>query len=173
MTVVECEIPALSVLDRRQVEAASFRDSYRAPLSRGDAGVTDIFLAIFAHHPMWMKIVLMARNGVASLFGLDVPAASEILKPAVGRDYRVGDTIGAWPIFALSDTELVAGRDNKHLDFRLSVLKSSEGETTSVTVSTICVVHNTAGKIYLFLIVPFHKWGVRRLISTAIATGRL
>jgi len=53
------------------------------------------------------------------------------------------------------------------------VLKSTEGETASVTVSTICLVHNTAGKIYLFFIVPFHRWGVRRLISAAIKAGRL
>ncbi|MBN8943206.1 MAG: DUF2867 domain-containing protein [Rhizobiales bacterium] len=173
MSVVECEIPALSALDRRQVEVAYFWDSYRAPLRHGDTSVTDIFLAVFAHHPIWMKVILMARNRVASLFGLDAPAASEILNPAVGRDYRVGDTIGVWPIFALSETELVAGRDNKHLDFRLSVLKSNDDTTASVTVSTICVVHNRAGKIYLFFIVPFHKWGVRWLISRAIRTGRL
>lgn len=173
MTVVECEIPALSLLDRRQVAAAYFRDSYRASLSHGDAGVVDIFLAIFAHHPMWMKAILMARNRAAALFGLDAPTASEVLNPTVRQDYRVGDTIGVWPIFALSDTELVAGRDNKHLDFRLSVLKSTEVGAASVTVSTICLVHNTAGKVYLFFITPFHRWGVRRLISTAIAAGRL
>ena len=49
MTVTECEIPSASVLDRRWIEAAYFRDSYRAPLSSARAGVVDIFFGLFGH----------------------------------------------------------------------------------------------------------------------------
>jgi len=173
MSVVKCDIPSASVLDRRLIEAAYFRDSYRAPLSRARASVVDIFLGIFAHRPMWLKILLIVRNRIASFCGLDAPTASEILDPEIKSRYSVGDKIGAWPIFSLTETELVAGRDNKHLDFRLSVLKVTDGETVSVVVSTLCWVHNAFGKLYLFFIVPFHKWGVQRLIANAIIAGRL
>ncbi len=173
MTVVECDFPISSVIDRRTVETAYFRDSYRAPLNHPDASVTDLFVSIFAHHPMWMKAILMIRNWTVGLFGLEAPTASEILNFSHQTTYAVGDKIGVWPLMALTDTELVAGRDNKHLDFRLSVLKTTEGETANVVVSTICVVHNVFGKIYLFFIVPFHKWGVKRIISNAVAAGRL
>ncbi len=173
MTVMKCDIPCASVLDRRTIEVAYFRDSYRAPLSHTRAGIVEIFVGIFAHHPMWMKIALIARNRVVSLFGLDAPTASEIINVEVKSSYRVGEKIGVWPIFALTDTELVAGRDNKHLDFRLSVLRETNGEAANVVVSTICTVHNRFGKVYLFFIVPFHKWGVQRLLSNAIIAGRL
>jgi hypothetical protein len=53
------------------------------------------------------------------------------------------------------------------------VLKAMEGDTASVVVSTICTVHNVYGKIYLFLIVPFHRHGVRSLISNAVVAKRL
>lgn len=172
MTVVECDTPLLSALDRRMVEAAYFRDSYRAPLSRPQA-VTDIFRAIFAHHPAWLKIVLIARNRIVRLFGLDSASASEILNFTSKDSYRVSDKIGVWPIFVLTDTELVAGRDNKHLDFRLSVLKVMDAGTASVVVTTICNVHNLFGKLYLFFVVPFHRWGVKRIISNAVGAGRL
>jgi Protein of unknown function (DUF2867) len=36
----------------------------------------------------------------------------------------------------------------------------------SVVISTICTVHNLVGKIYLFVIVPFHRTGVRSLMRT-------
>jgi len=173
MTIVECEIPSASVLDRRLIEAAYFRDSYRAPLSRTRASVVDIFFGIFGHHPMWMKIALIVRNRIASFCGLEAPTASEIINPEIKSSYRVGDKIGVWPIFCLTETELVAGRDNKHLDFRLSVLRVTDGKTASVVVSTVCTVHNAFGKLYLFFIVPFHRWGVRRLISSAVIAGRL
>jgi Protein of unknown function (DUF2867) len=173
MTVVKCDIPSSSVLDRRLVEAAYFRDAYCAPLRDTQTCVVDILVAIFAHHPLWMKSILIFRNRIASFCGLDAPTAAEILHPQFKSSYAVGDKIGVWPIFALTATELVAGRDNKHLDFRLSVLKVTAGEATSVVVSTVCTVHNLFGKIYLFFIVPFHKWGVQWLIAQAIKSGRL
>ena len=43
---------------------------------------------------------------------------------------------------SLSEDEVVTGRNNKHMDFRLSVLKVPDGDRTSVVVSTICTVHN-------------------------------
>jgi Protein of unknown function (DUF2867) len=173
MTVIACEIPSTSVLDRRLIEAAYFRDSYRAPLSRTRASVVDIFFGLFGHHPMWVKILLIVRNRIASFCGLDAPTASEIINLEIKSSYGIGDKIGVWPIFSLTETELVAGRDNKHLDFRLSVLKVMNGESGSVVVSTLCTVHNAFGKLYLLFIIPFHKWGVQRLMSKAIMEGRL
>jgi Protein of unknown function (DUF2867) len=173
MGIVACEVPALSVLDRRLIEGAFFHDSYRAPLSYARAGVVEIFFAIFGHHPKWMKVVLVLRNRLASCFGLAVPTTAEIMRPQVKVGYNVGEKIGPWPIFHLSDTELVAGRNNRHLDFRLSVLKEASGGSSSAVVSTVCTTHNSFGKAYLVIVIPFHKWGVRRLMSRAIAQGRL
>lgn len=173
MSIEACGIPSSGALDRELVEAAYFRDAYCAPLRRQHADIIEIFFAIFAHHPKWMKMALVARNRLALSCGLDAPTASEIMNLPVKSSYAVGEKIGVWPIFALTPNEVVAGRNNKHLDFRLSVLKKSEGENGSVVVSTICNVHNGLGKVYLFFIVPFHRWGVRLLLSRAIGAGRL
>ncbi len=173
MTVVECDIPCASMLDPGLIEAAYFRDSYQVPLRHPHASPVDIFFGIFGHHPMWMKILLIIRNKIASLCGLHVPTVDDILNPIVSSSYAVGDKIGPWPIFMLTEAELVAGRDNKHLDFRLSVLREANGEMARVVVSTVCTVHNAFGKIYLFFIVPFHKWGLKRIMSNAVRAGRL
>lgn len=173
MSVVECDLPSSSMLTRELIERAYFRDSYRAPLNRHELGVTDIFLAIFAHRPWWMKLMLIARNKVASVVGLDAPTASELLHAEAKDRYVVGETIDVWPIFLLSENEVVAGRNNKHLDFRVSVLKERDAEGSHVVVSTICAVHNLFGKIYLFCVIPFHRYGVRRLVARALAARRL
>jgi Protein of unknown function (DUF2867) len=173
MNVVECDVPSGSVLSRELIERAYFRDSYRVLLSRRELGVVDIFFGIFGHHPPWMKLLLIVRNKVASLAGLDAPTAADILYVEIKDRYVVGDKIGVWPIFWLSEDELVAGRNNKHLDFRLSVLKVPDGDRTSVVVSTICTVHNLSGKLYLFFVVPFHRYGVRKLMANALAARRL
>ena len=152
MPVEECSVPATSVLDHRVVASAYFWDAYRAPLMDSQSSVVDIFHAVF---------------------GLDAPAASEIMIPGRKTIYKVGDTIGPWPIFSLTQDELVAGRDNKHLDFRLSVLRQGAGDAAHAAVSTVCTTHNAFGRVYLFFVIPFHKWGVKYLIARAIAAGRL
>jgi hypothetical protein len=158
---------AIGAVSRELIERAYFRDSYWAPLSRRELGIVDVFFGIFAHHPVWIKLLLIVRNKVASLAGLDASTASEILHVEIKDRYVVGEKIGVWPIFSLT------GRNNKHMDFRLSVLKVPDGDGTSVVVSTICTVHNLFGKLYLFFVVPFHRYGVRKLMANALAARRL
>jgi uncharacterized protein DUF2867 len=172
MSVVECDFPGSSTLSA-EVRRAYFHDSYRATLRAPERSVVAIFFALFAHRPRWMSVLLIVRNALAKLCGLEAPNISEIMRPAVKSQYRVGEKIGPWPVFFIAENELVAGRDNKHLDFRLSVLKVKNGDTTDVIVSTICIVHNVFGRIYLFFIVPFHRVGVRALMANAIAARRL
>ena len=173
MHVIECDVPSSSALGRELIGNADFHDSYRAPLARPELRIVEVFFALFGHTPLWMKLLLIVRNAAARLVGLEVPTVGEIMKPTVRSEYSVGEKIGPWPIFFIGDNEIVAGRNNKHLDFRLSVLKAMDGDATSVVVSTICTVHNVFGKIYLFFIVPFHRKGVRSLISNAVAAKRL
>ena len=173
MHVIECDVPSTSALSRAVIDNSSFHDSWRVPLARPELGIVDIFFALFGHTPIWMKLLLIVRNAAARLVGLQAPTVAEIMKPGMRETYRIGEKIGPWPIFFIGGNEIVAGRDNKHMDFRLSVLKATDGETTSVVVSTICTVHNLFGKIYLFVIVPFHRSGVRSLMRNAVLAKRL
>src|SRR6266404_5289821 len=125
MRVIECDVPSSSVLSRELIANAHFHDSYRAPLARPGLRIVDIFFALFGHTPLWMKLLLIVRNAAARLCGLEAPDVGEIMKPAVRSEYRVGEKIGPWPIFFIADDEIVAGRNNKHLDFRVSVLKAN------------------------------------------------
>lgn len=160
MSIVECDIPASSALDRELVGNSDFRDSWRVPLSHPGLGMAEIFFAVFGHTPLWMKAMLILLNALARLAGLEVPTVAEIMKPEARTAYRVGDKIGPWPVFFVGENEIIAGRDNKHMDFRLSVLKVWSGDAADVVVTTVCSVHNLFGRIYLFLIVPFHRAGV-------------
>lgn len=53
------------------------------------------------------------------------------------------------------------------------MLVEQRGGQSRMVVSTVCNVHNLHGKIYLIFIVPFHKWGVKQLMSRAGRAGRL
>ena len=173
MSVATCPLPAHSALDRELVKSAFFTDSYRIALTQGDPDVIDIFFAVFGHHPAWLKAILLLRHRVGAWFGLQAASTAQIWNPARAQAYQVGQDIGPWPIYFLGEGELIAGRDNKHLDFRVSVLKGGAGQDAFAVVSTVCRTHNGFGRLYLRLIIPLHKWGVQRLMSRAAQAGRL
>ena len=173
MSVIECDVPPSSALDRELIGHCDFSDSYRVPLSHPGLGMAEIFFAVFGHTPLWMKSMLILRNVAVRLAGLEVPTVAEIMRPEVRAVYKVGDKIGPWPVFFVGENEIIAGRDNKHMDFRLSVLKVSSGDAADVVVTTVCSVHNFLGTIYLFCIAPFHRAGVQALLARAIRAGRL
>jgi hypothetical protein len=104
----------------RKAHAAAFASTAGvmrdAPLSHRELGIVDVFFGIFAHHPLWMKLLLIVRNKAASLAGLDAPTASEILRVEIKDRYVVGEKIGVWPIFSAR-------------------MKSSPGVTTSTWIS--------------------------------------
>jgi hypothetical protein len=59
------------------------------------------------------------------------------------------------------------------MDFRLSIMKVRDDNGPSVVVSTLCMVHNRFGRYYLSSITPFHRFGLRKLMVSALAAGRL
>jgi hypothetical protein len=171
--VVACDVPLGSALGAEAIARADFRDAYRVPLHRSGLDVVDIFFAIFAHRPAWMNMALIARNKAVALAGLEVPTTAEIINPQRKDHYVAGEKIGPWPIFFLGPDELIAGRDNKHMDFRLSIMRLNDGTGPAVAVSTLCMVRNRFGRYYLGAVIPFHKHGVRTLLSNAAEANRI
>jgi hypothetical protein len=53
--------------------------------------------------------------------------------------------------------EVVLGLDDKHLDFRIWVCVRAVDGGTDIWSSTLVRLHGRPGRIYLFLIMPFHK----------------
>lgn len=172
-TAVSTKIPPGSRLPEIFTPRAWFQDVHSAPLTVRHETMPDLFFSIFGHHPSWMKAMLIARNRLAARWGLAVAPDDEILAPSVKPTYAVGDRIGPWPTYALADDEIIAGRDNRHLDFRVSILRTRGPDGAAVTVTTLCQPHNLAGKAYLVAIAPFHIVGMRWLLANAVRQGRI
>jgi len=120
-----------------------------------------------------MKLLLIVRNAIVRPLGLRAPPAGQIMHSELKGRYAVGEKVGLWSIFFIDENEIVAGANDRHQDFRVSVLRVSAAEGASVVVSTVCTVHNLFGKIYLFFIVPYHRHAVKTLLRNAVAAGRL
>ena len=54
---------------------------------------------------------------------------------------------------------------DKHLDFRFSILIRQEDGITKVSLSTIVKINNIFGKVYFFLITPFHRFIILNILK--------
>lgn len=104
---------------------------------------------VITEFPGWAKFLLEIRRLITSPFGLsqDGPDAS--------------DKLGAFPVERENEQELIAGFDDKHLEFRISVL-SINGQ---IYLATWVQPHNIGGRIYLDAILPFHILIARNALS--------
>jgi len=148
-------------------------DSYEAPLRRGDLAMHEIYLALFAHHPRWARRLLILRGWIVAPFGLRATTAADLDAIEIKPAYAVGEKIARFTLYGQSDSEIVTGGDDRHLDFRVSVRKLTEGGASKVVLSTVVSPHNLFGKTYLFAILPFHRLGVRTILANAVEAGRL
>lgn len=95
---------------------------------------------IITDFPAWARFLLHIRKLLTAPFGLstDGPDAS--------------DKIGPFPVEIETASELIAGFNDKHLEFRVSVF-AQDGR---VSLATWVHPHNIGGRAYLMVILPFH-----------------
>lgn len=133
--VTATELPRDSLLHARKAPD-DFLDCYAVTSSLQPRRAAEIITAF----PKWTRALLYIRRLVTTPFGLsnDGPVAE--------------DKIGIFPVEIETDQELIAGFNDRHLDFRVSVI-SQEGR---VYLATWVHPHNFGGRLYLKTILPFH-----------------
>ena len=150
MSVTAIDLPDASALHARR-EARDFLDCYSVasdmPVRQAAEVITDF--------PGWARFLLIIRRMVTAPFGLDND----------GPD--VADKIGLFPVESETSSEVIAGFDDKHLNFRVSVL-SHDGQ---ISLATWVAPHNIGGRIYLATIMPFHIAISRNALSRVAAAS--
>jgi hypothetical protein len=130
-----------------------------------------IYAAVLGHPPMAFKRLLVVRSHLVRPLGIAGVSYEDLARPIdIGRSYAVGDRIGRWTLFAKYSDELITGANDRHLDFRVSVFRDARPR---IVLSTAVMTHNTFGRAYLAAILPFHRFGVARLLGNASAAGRI
>ena len=165
--VTKTIVPSDSAL-KPAAAAASFHDAYAAPLMSGSLTPTEIFLQAINATPPWVDCLMSVRNVIVRQFGLkDVGTMRGIAdKPA--KAYRSGDRIGIFTILSQTENELVLGINDRHLDVRVSVLKPRSDPPLNYIVSTIVMVNNWLGHIYMMPVGRIHPLVVKALMRRTI-----
>ena len=138
----------------------SYADAYSIDLPPGHAHDVDSLTRLMAtSSPRWAEPLMWLRNRIASLVGLRTERSSR--RPSTGR-LEPGETAGMFRVYARSDDEILLGGDDRHLDFRGSMLITPGG--ASAVLTTVVHFNNRLGYVYFFVVRPFHRLIVTSLL---------
>ncbi|WP_334158787.1 DUF2867 domain-containing protein [Oryzomicrobium sp.] len=152
-------IPLASRLHGEQA-AYSYRDSFTLPVRRGDLDAEGLMALFFATVPPWLSRLTALRNVLVRPFGLKTGTGPML---PIAPPFTVGQRIGLFRLLALDGREAVLGDDDRHLNFRISLLlddNGGDGGTPALSASTLVRPHNRLGRIYLALVLPIHRLAV-------------
>jgi hypothetical protein len=127
----------------RLLAGAQFADAYRVAVDGRALDARTAAERIFARSPRWVAALLRLRNLAVAPFGLKTSGAGE---PASGG------MIGLFPVVSETPERLVAGFDDRHLDFRVVVDVAAFAGGQQVTTTTLVRTHNRLGRTYLAVI---------------------
>ena len=131
---------------------ASLADSFAVALPpEAPADIDTLATLLFIDPPLWFTVLLAIRDRAVTLFGVK---ASHAL--------GASDHIAFFPVVSRSPDEITIGADDRHLDFRGSVLMRRAERLLVVTTAVRC--HNRLGRLYLAAILPFHILFVKSLL---------
>jgi len=103
---------------------ARFGDAYSVALDEAALTARQAAERMLGRGPRWIDLLLTLRNVLAAPFGLKTGTPSAI---------AASDRIGIFPVVSQTPDRLVAGFDDKHLDFRLVVDVARAGRGQRVT----------------------------------------
>jgi hypothetical protein len=134
---------------------AQFVDAYRLEIDGVTLDARQAATRMMARAPRWVDALVVLRNIIVAPFGLKTS----------GVERTPRDIIGIFPVVSETPVRLVAGFDDKHLDFRVVVDVATASERQSVTATTLVLTHNRLGRTYLKIIMPFHRLVVRAMLA--------
>jgi hypothetical protein len=158
------DLPPASRLGSSYGEA-DFADAFSVDLPEtASADAETLARHVFEQQPGWIAMLLSIRDILVRPFGL---------KRAADLRSRGGDRISIFRIFERYQDEIILGEDDRHLDFRVSVLvqPAYEGRSPRLIVTTLVFYNRLLGRAYIALIAPFHRLVVRTSLDQAQKRG--
>jgi hypothetical protein len=134
---------------------AQFVDAFRVTVDGSGLDARQAAEKMMARGPRWVEGLMNMRNRIVAPFGLKTP------HPAAAAS---ADVIGIFPVVSQTPGRLVAGFNDRHLNFRVVVDVAASGQGQSVTATTLVLTHNLLGRSYLAIILPFHRLIARTML---------
>jgi hypothetical protein len=149
---------------------ADLADAFAVPIAAADMakGLDNLARSALGDPAPWIRLLLGLRDALVA--GFRVKTTREVRRAAIADK---AERIDFFRILARTDRELILGEDDRHLDFRLSLLLRArpDGSGDELVATTVVRCHNALGRVYLALIARFHRLVVITNLSRASNKG--
>ncbi|QGY44815.1 DUF2867 domain-containing protein [Maribellus comscasis] len=167
------KIPRQSIL-KKEEETFDYIDSFQSQICSKNLNIkiSEILNLFLYNGPKWIGFLLSVRDKIAGLFGLKTSKKkTKNQKPKENISYKTGDQLGIFKIFDKSENEFILGEDDKHLNFKVSLLLepgNKEINEAKISITTAVTFNNIFGKIYFFPVKPFHRLIVQKTLKRIV-----
>lgn len=156
----EVALPAAPALITGAFPRIDYADAYCLPLPpRPNYTPEALARAVFNISLPWIDALGALRDVLVRPFGLKIAADME--KPAAQDDGLI------FKVIEQSAREILMGEDDRHLDFRVSVLLDETAPQPQAIVSTVVRYNNWLGRAYFIPVRFFHRLIVLTVLKMA------
>jgi hypothetical protein len=137
---------------------AQFIDAFRVDTSNTAFDARHAAERMLGRSPRWARTLMALRDLFAAPLGLKTADTAQRIST---------NRVGMFPVLSETPQRIVAGLDDRHLDFRVVIDVARSGIGNCVTATTVVLTHNRLGRVYLATILPFHRLIVRSMLRRA------
>jgi hypothetical protein len=152
---------------RELIPGSYFHDSWSIEAAEPNLDPLSQFLRVAKSTPRWIDEAMKLRNRIVSLFGIkDLGSLSEVSASKQASDYKPGDRVGIFTLISMSENEVLLGDNDRHLKVVVSVHRQATelAAQAVVTVTTVVMVHNWFGRLYMVPVRPAHRVIARTVV---------
>ena len=119
--------------------------------------IEKLMVSFFDVFPSWFMALMHIREAIAKMIGLKTANGIDVREQLDNFKGEVGESIALFHVLGRSETELMSGETDKHLDFRMSFLVKPKKEHQQITLATTVQYNGWLGKAYFFFVKPVHR----------------
>lgn len=126
---------------------------------RPDLAPPEAARAFFRSFPGWFRFLFEVRETMAGWIGLKTDAAGFGDREALLRDFRgdLGESLGLFRVCERTESELIFGAEDRHLDFRFSFLIDRKAQPPTLTLTTLVKLNGWLGRAYFLPVGAVHR----------------
>jgi hypothetical protein len=165
--IFKTEIPDDSVA-KKSLTRIDYKDAFGFYVTNPNIQLNDVARAFFTTAPKWIIQLMKFRDTLGRMVGLK-SMGEDNKKPDFNTvTFLPGESYGLFHVLEHYPKEIIMGTDDKHLNFRVSIYLPEtfdDNGRKKVVISTIVEMHNSFGRFYIKLVIPFHRLVVPAMLK--------
>ncbi len=161
------KIPDLSVISKK-FNDFHYCDSYSVKTKTTES-IDKITTEIF-QTPKWADTLMQIRNTVVKIVGLKSGGLKRDIN--ISDHYPIGSRAVYFTVIDRNDNEIIMAENDKHLDFRVSVLIKQQDDNDIINLTTLVKYNNFLGRLYFLPVKPFHRIIIISLLKRLLKNSK-